>query len=85
MVGTRSPAASRRMISNLVVQDDGLGAPDLVLRQFSDSLLHFGPRHVRESVFGLGGSFEVGNGEDGGLTVRVSLPLRRFGGAAEWG
>jgi hypothetical protein len=28
---------------------------------------------------GLGGSFEVANGEDGGLTVRVSLPLRRFG------
>jgi hypothetical protein len=38
---------------------------------------------MRESVIGLGGSFEVANGEEGGLSVRVSLPLRRLGGAAE--
>jgi signal transduction histidine kinase len=69
---------------DLVVQDDGIGAPELILRQLSDSLMHFGLRHMRESVVGLGGSFEVANGEDGGLTVRVSLPLRRVVGA-EWG
>jgi signal transduction histidine kinase len=68
---------------DLVVQDDGVGAPELVLRQFPDSLLHFGLRHMRESVIGLGGSFEVANGEEGGLTVRVSLPLRRLGALAE--
>jgi signal transduction histidine kinase len=69
---------------DLVVQDDGVGASELVLRQFPDSLLHFGLRHMRESVIGLGGSFEVANGEEGGLTIRVSLPLRRLGGAAQW-
>jgi signal transduction histidine kinase len=68
----------------LVVQDDGIGAPELVLRQFPESLLHFGLRHMRESVVGLGGSFDVTNGEEGGLTLQVSLPLLRGGRPNEW-
>ena len=42
------------------------------------------PRCEGRPLIGLGGSFEVANGEEGGLTVRVSLPLRRLGGAAQW-
>ncbi|MGA9113287.1 MAG: GAF domain-containing protein [Candidatus Dormiibacterota bacterium] len=60
---------------DLVIQDDGVGAPEPVLRDYPGSYLHFGLRNMRETVVGLGGSFEVSNGEEGGLTVRASLPL----------
>lgn len=59
----------------VVVQDDGVGAPDMLLRTFQDSRLHFGLRHVRQVVTGRGGTFEVSNGEEAGLVVRASMPL----------
>jgi signal transduction histidine kinase len=61
---------------DLVVQDDGVGAPEILLRTFQDSQLHFGLRHIRQLVIDRCGSFEVSNGEEAGLVVRVSLPLR---------
>ena len=61
---------------DLVVQDDGVGAPDILLRAFQDSHLHFGLRHMRQLVIDTGGSFEVSNGEEAGLVVRASLPLK---------
>ena len=61
---------------DLVVQDDGVGAPDIVLRTFPDSRLHFGLRHIRQVVIGRGGSFEVSNGEEAGLVLSASLPLK---------
>jgi signal transduction histidine kinase len=60
---------------DVVVQDDGVGAPELVLRDYEDSYLHFGLRNMRERILGLGGAFEVANGEDGGVTVRVRVPV----------
>ena len=61
---------------DLVVQDDGVGAPEILLRTFQDSQLHFGLRHMRQLVIDWGGSFEVSNGEEAGLVVRVSLPVK---------
>lgn len=61
---------------DLVVQDDGVGAPEVLLRTFQDSQLHFGLRHIRQLVIDSCGSFEVANGEEAGLVVRVSLPLK---------
>lgn len=61
---------------DLVVQDDGVGAPELILSTFPDSYLHFGLRHIRQLVIDRGGSFEVSNGEEAGLVVRVSIPLK---------
>jgi signal transduction histidine kinase len=59
----------------VVVQDDGVGAPDMVLRSYRESHLHFGLRHMREQIVGLGGDFDVANGEESGLVVRLGVPL----------
>jgi signal transduction histidine kinase len=60
---------------DVVVQDDGSGASEALLRTIPDSSLHFGLRHIRQLVIDRGGSFDVSNGEETGLVVRVSLPL----------
>jgi signal transduction histidine kinase len=60
---------------DVVVQDDGVGAPDLVLQSYRESHLHFGLRHMREQIVGLGGDFDVANGEESGLVVRLGVPL----------
>jgi signal transduction histidine kinase len=62
---------------DLVIQDDGVGAREELLSTFEDSYLRFGLRHMRQLVVDRGGSFEVANGEETGLVVRVSLPLGR--------
>jgi signal transduction histidine kinase len=58
----------------VVVQDDGTGAPETLLRTFPDSYLHFGLRHIRQAVIDRGGSLEVTNGDEVGLVVRASIP-----------
>ncbi len=60
---------------DVAIQDDGVGAPELVLHTFQDSYLHFGLRHIRQMVTDRGGSFSVTNGEEAGLVVRASIPL----------
>lgn len=60
---------------DVIVQDDGVGAPEILLATFQDSYLHFGLRHLRRVVLDHGGSFAVVNGEEGGLVLRASLPL----------
>jgi signal transduction histidine kinase len=59
---------------DVVIQDDGVGAPEIVLRSFQDSHLRFGLRHMRQQVIERGGTFEVANGEEAGLVVRISIP-----------
>ncbi len=49
---------------DLVIQDDGEGAPEALLRSFQDSYLHFGLRHIRQLVIDRGGEFVVTNGEE---------------------
>jgi len=60
----------------VVVQDDGQGAPGVVLQTFPDSYLHFGLKHLRQLVLSHGGTFEVANGEEAGLVIRASIPLK---------
>ena len=60
---------------DVVIQDDGRGAPDVVLRSIEDSYLHFGLRHMRRQTIGRGGTFEVANGEEAGLVVRIRIPV----------
>ncbi|MGZ4679099.1 MAG: GAF domain-containing sensor histidine kinase [Ilumatobacteraceae bacterium] len=62
---------------DVVIQDDGVGAPEGILSTFQDSYHHFGLRHVRQVVIDRGGSFTVANGEEAGLVMKVSLPLSR--------
>jgi signal transduction histidine kinase len=60
----------------LAVQDDGVGAPALLLRSIGSSSTHFGLRGMQERTRKLGGAFTVHNGEDSGLVVRVRVPVR---------
>jgi signal transduction histidine kinase len=60
-----------------VIQDDGTGASEVILATYPDSHMHFGLRHSRQQVLDLAGTFDVSNGDEGGLTVRVSIPLGR--------
>ncbi len=57
----------------LAVQDDGIGAPALLLRSIGSSFTHFGLRGLQEQIKKLGGSFTALNGEDGGLVVRARV------------
>jgi signal transduction histidine kinase len=61
---------------DVILQDDGVGIGDLVLRTFADDSFHFGLRHMYRQMLDVGGTFEAGNGEERGVTVRVSVPLR---------
>jgi signal transduction histidine kinase len=61
----------------VVIQDDGAGASDLILRDYDRSVLHYGLRNMREQIVGRGGTFEVGNGEEGGLRIRADVPVAR--------
>jgi signal transduction histidine kinase len=57
----------------LAVQDDGIGAPALLLRSIGSSSTHFGLRGLQERIRKLGGAFTARNGEDGGLVVRARV------------
>ena len=59
----------------LAVQDDGLGAPTLLLRSIGSSFTHFGLRGLQERIKKVGGVFTARNGEDGGLVVRARVPV----------
>jgi signal transduction histidine kinase len=58
----------------LAVQDDGIGAPALLLRSIGSSSTHFGLRGLQERIRKLGGAFTARIGEDGGLVVRARVP-----------
>jgi signal transduction histidine kinase len=59
---------------DLVIQDDGIGASEQVLHHYQESSTHFGLKRSRGQVEALGGTFEVHNGEESGLAIRVRLP-----------
>jgi signal transduction histidine kinase len=62
-------------IATLTVQDDGVGAPPLVLDTLAESATRFGLSGLREQVSGVGGTFSAGPGDDGGFVVRARVPL----------
>ncbi len=59
----------------LVIQDDGVGAPDLLLQHYGESATHFGLRAMKRSVEEVGGTFGVANGEQNGLSIRARVPI----------
>ena len=61
---------------DLVIQDDGAGASDQILKHYQESGTHFGMKRSRRQVEDLGGTFEVRNGEESGLAIRVQIPVR---------
>jgi signal transduction histidine kinase len=61
---------------DLVIQDDGAGASEQILRHYQESGTHFGMKRSRRQVEDLGGTFEVRNGEESGLAIRVRIPVR---------
>lgn len=60
---------------DLVIQDDGVGAPELLLKNYLESGTHFGLRSMHRLADSVGGHFSVANGEESGLAVRMRLPL----------
>jgi signal transduction histidine kinase len=61
---------------DLVIQDDGAGASEQILKHYQDSGTHFGMKRSRRQVEDLGGTFEVHNGEESGLAIRVRIPVQ---------
>jgi signal transduction histidine kinase len=61
---------------DLVIQDDGMGASEQILGHYQESETHFGMKRSRRQVEDLGGSFEVLNGEESGLAIRVQVPVK---------
>jgi signal transduction histidine kinase len=61
---------------DLVIQDDGIGASDQILKHYQESGTHFGMKRSRREVEDLGGTFAVSNGEESGLAVRVRVPVK---------
>jgi signal transduction histidine kinase len=59
----------------LVVQDDGRGAPPLILDHCRGNLGHFGLKAMHRRMEALGGRLSLRNGEEGGLIVRATAPL----------
>jgi hypothetical protein len=57
-----------------------LGVPLFVGPRVGLRDLHFGLRHMREQVLGIGGSSEVANGDEGDLTLKAGVPLGRAAG-----
>jgi signal transduction histidine kinase len=60
---------------DVVVQDDGVGIPDLAMTTDERSVLHYGLQNMRQKITGLGGTLEIENGDERGLTIRASVPL----------
>jgi signal transduction histidine kinase len=81
---TRHARARRVLVSlrysadnvDLVIQDDGAGASEQVLKHYQESGTHFGMKRSRRQVEDLGGTFEVHNGEESGLAIRVRIPVQ---------
>jgi signal transduction histidine kinase len=61
---------------DLVIQDDGAGASEQILKHYQESGTHFGMKRSRRQVEDLGGTFEVHNGEESGLAIRVRIPVQ---------
>src|ERR1700682_4552243 len=59
---------------DLVIQDDGVGASEQMLKNYPDRSTHFGLKQSRRQVEALGGSFDVHNGEESGLAIRARVP-----------
>jgi signal transduction histidine kinase len=60
---------------SLVVQDDGVGVPNLILQHYAHGTTHLGLRSMERRIREAGGGFLLLNGEDGGTVVKATIPL----------
>jgi signal transduction histidine kinase len=58
----------------LVIQDDGRGAPEMLLEHITESATHFGLKSMKRQVESVGGSLTLVNGDDGGFAIKVRVP-----------
>ncbi len=59
----------------LVVQDNGIGLSEQVVQSHQNDTLHLGLKGMKARAKELGGQCTLLNGEEGGLIVKVVLPL----------
>ena len=59
----------------LVVQDNGIGLSQQVLRTYRSNATHLGLKGMRNRLEELDGQFSLANGEEGGLIVKAVVPL----------
>ncbi len=59
----------------LVIQDNGVGLSEQVLQSYQNNSLHLGLKGMQHRTEELAGQFTLLNGEEGGLIVKVVLPL----------
>ena len=60
----------------LTIQDDGIGLPSPIKETYCDSVNHFGLKGMRRRVEELGGQFHIGSGDEGGLILTATVPLK---------
>jgi signal transduction histidine kinase len=61
----------------MVVQDDGVGMPSPDLDAGGDGTTHFGLSEMRRRILDVGGTFEVERGDEGGVRIRIDVPVQR--------
>jgi signal transduction histidine kinase len=66
----------------VIVQDDGVGIQPDVLEHYLDDSGHFGLRTITRQIADLQGCFEVMNGEEGGVIIRATVPVKPEKGEA---
>lgn len=59
----------------LVVQDNGVGLPAQMFQTYRNNTMHLGLTGMHHRVEELGGQLLLVNGEEGGLIVKVVVPL----------
>lgn len=59
----------------LVVQDDGCGVRESVLTGYRSDPSHFGLKGIERRAIAAGGALRLHNSDDGGLVVRVVVPI----------
>jgi len=59
----------------LVVQDNGVGLPSQILNTYQSNTLRLGLKGMHHRVEELRGQLTLSNGEEGGLIVKVVVPL----------
>jgi len=59
----------------LVVQDDGCGVREPILTGYRSDPGHFGLKGIERRAIAIGGTLRLHNSDDGGLIVRVVVPV----------
>ena len=59
----------------IAVQDDGVGMARTDLDASADGATHFGLSDMRRRILDVGGTFEIESGDEGGVTIRIDVPV----------